>query len=239
MAIVQPNEMNTRLFSLERNLSQMVGLVQNQLQRVILAYERRDVASARQVVTDDERVDEFFVAIDAMVLEILGDAKLNQLELRRVISIMKISGELERVGDLAKNIGKRINVISTDIDTSPNIGVARMGRASLRQLSDILDAYATDNLAAAEAVWAGDDELDNLYNSVFGEVLGVLTADSTLAETCVHLVFIAKNFERVGDHATNIAEAIYFVKTGNAMPEPRPKSDRTASALFTEDGRLH
>lgn len=235
MSLAHRDETDNRLLSLNRDLSQMAGLVQNQLQRVITAFERRDVVSAKQAVEEDKRIDDLYLAIDAAVLEALTLDSLSADQTRRVISIMKVSGELERVGDLAKNIGKRVSVISADATLAPNIGVARMGRGSLRQFSDILTAYATENLAAAQAVWAGDDELDVLYNSVFREIIGVLASDSSLATTCVHLVFIAKNFERVGDHATNIAEAVFFLQTGKAMLDQRPKSDDTANTIINPE----
>jgi len=149
--------------------------------------------------------------------------------LREVMTIMKVTGELERVGDLAKNIAKRTLVVSREAPARPTLGVARMGRASLRQFSDILNAYSTRNLDAAKAVWGGDDELDELYNSVFQEIMLAMMADSETVNACTHLVFIAKNFERVGDHATNIAEAIHFLVTGSPLVESRPKGDETST----------
>ena len=103
-----------------------------------------------------------------------------------------------------------------------------MGRASLRQFSDILNAYEARNIEAGKAVWRSDDELDELYNSVFQEILSAMMEDSGAINACTHLVFIAKNFERVGDHATNIAEALYFLVTGARMTDARPKGDETS-----------
>jgi phosphate transport system protein len=143
---------------------------------------------------------------------------------------MKVAGDLERIGDLAKNVAKRTLVVSREKPVKPYAGVARMGRASLRQMADILNAFSSRNLLAAKAVWGGDDELDELYNSVFAEILAAMMEEPQAVSACTHLVFIAKNFERVGDHATNIAEAIHFLITGSALAASgRPKGDQTAS----------
>lgn len=216
--------------SLENELARMAASVESQLQGAVTAFERRDVVGAERLIEGDARIDDYFSDIEAKVFNLLAAGKLTDGDLRKVLSIMKVNGELERVGDLAKNIAKRTLVVCREQNASPNVGVARMGRASVLQFADILNAYASQNLDAAKAVWRGDDELDELYNSVFREIINKLVSDSNLANVCIHLVFIAKNLERVGDHATNIAEAIHFELTGRPMPDPRPKSDNTAAA---------
>jgi len=214
---------------LEADLSRMAALVESQLQGAITAFERRDVAAAENLIPNDRRVDEFDRDIETSVMALLAAEQLPEDILREVMTIMKVTGELERVGDLAKNIAKRTLVVSREAPARPTLGVARMGRASLRQFSDILNAYSTRNLDAAKAVWGGDDELDELYNSVFQEIMLAMMADSETVNACTHLVFIAKNFERVGDHATNIAEAIHFLVTGSPLVESRPKGDETST----------
>ncbi|NOX82563.1 MAG: phosphate signaling complex protein PhoU [Alphaproteobacteria bacterium] len=214
---------------LEVELSRMAALVESQLQGAITAFERRDVAAAENLIPNDARVNEFDRDIETRVMALLAAELLPAELLREVMTIMKLTGELERVGDLAKNIAKRTLVVSREAPSRPAMGVARMGRASLRQFSDILDAYATRNLDAAKAVWGGDDEVDELYNSVFQEITLAMIADSSKVNACTHLVFIAKNFERVGDHATNIAEAIYFLETGSPFVESPQKSDEAAT----------
>lgn len=209
----------------------MAGLVESQLQGAITAFERRDVATAESLIANDLRIDVYDRDIETAVMSILASHKLQLDDVREVTTIMKLSGELERVGDLAKNVAKRTLVISREAPARPTLGVVRMGRASLRQISDILDAYTTRNLEAAIAVWGGDDELDELYNSVFQEILAAMMDDPMRVNACTHLVFTAKNFERVGDHATNIAEAIHFLETGTPMMEERPKGDETATTV--------
>ncbi len=209
----------------------MAALVESQLQASITAFERRDVAAAEALIPMDRRVDEYDRDIEMRVMALLAAELLPDELLREVMTIMKLTGELERVGDMAKNVAKRTLVVSREAPARAGHGVARMGRASLRQFSDILNAYSTRNLEAAKAVWGGDDEVDELYNSVFQEILLTMMEDSDKVNTCTHLVFIAKNFERVGDHATNIAEAIHFLVTGSPLVESRPKGDETATTI--------
>ncbi len=208
----------------------MAALVETQLAGAISAFERRDVAAATALIAADQRIDEYDRDIEVKVMELLGKGALPQDALRDVMTMMKIAGELERVGDLAKNIAKRTRVVSSEgMPAQPTSGVTRMGRVSLRQMSDILNAYGARNITAARAVWGGDNELDALYNSVFQEIVQSMMEDPQLINVCTHLVFIAKNFERVGDHATNIAEAIHFLVTGTPLVEERPKGDETST----------
>ncbi len=220
-----------QLRQLETELSRMAALVETQLQGAIAAFERRDISAAEQLIEADARIDEYDRDIETQVMSVLASQKLSLEAVREATTIMKLSGELERVGDLAKNVAKRTLVISLEAPTRPILGVVRMGRASLRQFSDILNAYADRNLQAAQAVWRGDDELDELYNSVFQEILVAMMEDPMRVNACTHLVFTAKNFERVGDHATNIAEAIHFLVTGAMMVDPRPKGDETSTTV--------
>lgn len=209
----------------------MAALVEKQLQGAITAFERRDVAAAEELIAADRRIDEMDLDIETKVMTLMADQAFPEEALRELMTLVKMTGELERVGDLAKNVAKRTLVVSREAPARPTLGVARMGRASLRQFSDILNAYAARNIEAAKAVWGGDDELDELYNSVFQEILLAMMEDSSKVNACTHLVFIAKNFERVGDHATNIAEAIHFLVTGTRMPPARPKGDETSTTV--------
>ena len=218
---------------LETELARMAAQVESNLAAAINAFERRDMAAAEHLITADRRIDEFDRDIEIQVMALLEEGPLPQDALREVMTVMKLTGELERVGDLAKNVAKRTLVVSREAPASPTSGVVRMGRASLRQFSDILNAYAARNLNAAKAVWGGDDELDELYNSIFQEILLAMMADSSKVNACTHLVFIAKNFERVGDHATNIAEALHFLMTGAPIVEIRPKGDETSTLTVT------
>lgn len=209
----------------------MAALVEKQLLGAITAFERRDVTAAEELIVADCRIDEMDLDIETKIMALMADQAFPEEALREVMTLIKMTGELERVGDLAKNVAKRTLVVSREAPARPTLGVARMGRASLRQFSDILNAYALRNIEAAKAVWGGDDELDELYNSVFQEILLAMMEDSGKVNACTHLVFIAKNFERVGDHATNIAEAIHFLVTGTRMSAARPKGDETSTTI--------
>jgi phosphate transport system protein len=227
MAIAGPQRPNESLKGLSVDVAQMAALVEHQLAEAIGAFERRDILVAEKLIAADARIDEFHQAIETKVMALLGSGPMPPAQLRETMAYMKVSGDLERVGDLAKNVAKRTLVVSRERPPRPYAGVARMGRASLRQIGDILNALNTRNLRAAQAVWGGDDELDELYNSLFREILLQMMEDPRDVNVCVHLVFMAKDFERVGDHATNIAEAIHFLLTGSVLADERPKGDET------------
>lgn len=231
MATQAPQSSYQARLALETALSRMAGQVESQLAGVVSAFERRDLETAKRIIAADARIDALDHEIEGKVMELLQSGPLPETALREVMTISKLAGELERVGDLAKNIAKRTLVVSLEAPAKPTSGVARMGRASLRQFSDILNAYAARNLTAAMAVWGGDDDLDELYNSVFEEILVAMMHDPATVNACTHLVFTAKNFERVGDHATNIAEALHFLLTGTRIVDPRPKGDETSTTV--------
>ncbi len=228
MAIAGQQRAADGLKSLGVDVAQMAGLVESHLAEAITAFERRDVAIAEKLIVADERIDEFHHAIETKAMALLTAGPFSPAALREIMTYIKVAGELERVGDLAKNVAKRTLVVSRERPPRPYAGVARMGRASLQQIADILNAFTARNLSAARAVWGGDDELDELYNSLFREILISMMDDPADVNACTHLVFIAKNFERVGDHATNIAEAIHFLVTGAALADTRPKGDETS-----------
>lgn len=228
MAIARQNRPSGRFDGLEIDLAQMAGLVESHLAEAITAFERRDISIAEKLIKADLRIDEMHQAIERKVIALLQKGPFDAAALREIMTHMKIAGDLERIGDLAKNVAKRTLVVSREPPPKPFAGVARMGRASLQQIVDILNAFSRRDLAAARAVWGGDDELDELYNSVFREILLAMMEDPSRVNACTHLVFIAKNFERVGDHATNIAEAIHFLVTGSTMSQDRPKGDETS-----------
>lgn len=218
------------LRALEGDFAQIAALVETQLGEAITAFERRDIALAERIIRTDAKVDALNRQIDAHVYDALRGGKLDERQLRQTVSYLKLAGELERVGDLAKNVAKRTLVVSRESPAQMSIaGVVRMGRASLRQLSDILSAFQTANLAAAEAIWGGDSDLDELYNSLYRDLMQAMSGDSSKVIAGAHLLFIAKNFERIGDHATNIAEALHFVETGELFAAARPKGDETAA----------
>jgi phosphate transport system protein len=155
------------------------------------------------------------------------------LDLRQIMVSIRIASDLERIGDLAKNIAKRTHAIPEDHPRRIMTGLARMGRLALGQLKDVLDAYAERDEAKALAVWRNDEEIDALYNSIFRELLTYMMEDPRTIGVCTHLLFGAKNIERIGDHATNIAENIYYLVHGRPLKDERPKKDITSSTPIT------
>lgn len=204
------------LQGLSVDIARMASLVESQLAEAIGVFERRDVLVAERLIKDDEKIDAMHAAVEAKVVALLSEGGHDQAELREIIAYLKVSGDLERVGDLAKNVAKRTLALSRERPPKPYAAVARLGRASLRQISDILTALAARNLPGAQAVWGGDEELDELHNSLFREIAEATREERSDVNACIQLAFIAKNFERVGDHATNIAEALQFLLTGAA-----------------------
>ena len=214
-------------------LSHMAALVEVQLNDAIQAFERRDLINAKRVIEQDERIDAAQGEIEEKVMELLTAHEPAPDQVRESLMMMKVAAELERIGDMAKNVAKRTMVVSQEKFTRPSSGVASMGRAAQRQFSNILTAFTEKNIDAAIAVWGGDDDLDELYNSVFREILLVMMEEPSRINAGTHLVFIAKNFERVGDHATNIAEALHYYLTGEALAIERPKGDETSVTAIT------
>jgi len=230
MATASSGSATALLRALDVDFAQIAALVETQLSEAISALERRDIAAAERVVAADAKIDALNRTIDQKVVVLLKAGPLPDRELRQAVSYLKLAGELERVGDLAKNVAKRTLIVSREGPAQSLIaGVVRMGRASLRQLSDILSAFQAASLSAAAAVWRGDTDLDELYNSLYRDLMQSMTGDSSKVVVGAHLMFIAKNFERIGDHATNIAEAIHFVETGSPFAESRPKGDETSA----------
>ena len=156
-------------------------------------------------------------------------------DLRHIMTVLKIAGDLERIGDLGKNIAKRTHGIATESHPIPLMsGLRHMSEIAMRQLKDVLDAFSSRDGKKALAVWRGDERLDALYNSVFRELLTYMMEDPRNIGFCTHLLFGAKNIERIGDHTTNIAENIHYLVTGTPLLEERPKGDDTSSVAMSQ-----
>ena len=221
-----------QLMSLSTGVVQMGGLCEALLANAINAVVKRDLPMAELTIAEDRKVDQFEAQIEQQAIRLLALRQPLALDLRETLAALKISADLERIGDLAKNVAKRTLVIASDApDQNLAQGLARMGRQALTQLKDVLDAYARRDPDAAIAVWKHDNDIDELYNSLFRELLTYMMEDPRKIGPSTHLLFIAKNFERIGDHATNIAETVYYVATGAKIGEERPKSDLMASVV--------
>lgn len=156
------------------------------------------------------------------------------VDLRETISAIRVSGDVERIGDLAKNIAKRALAIGEEFQPQKIVvGLQHMSDLVLGQLKDVLDAYTQQDTAKAVDVWKRDGAIDALYTSLFRELLTYMMEDPRNITPCTHLLFMAKNLERIGDHATNIAETIHYVVVGQPLKIDRPKSDSASFAVVS------
>lgn len=219
------------LDAIAASIAQMGGLTEAQLAGAIEAVSRRDSELANLAVSQDRRIDVLEREIEARAVRVIALRQPMASDLREAISAIKIGADLERIGDLSKNIAKRALVIQGDFDTPVRLiqGIARMGRLAQGQLKSVLDACSNRDAQLAVEVWKGDEEIDEMYNSVFRELLTYMMEDPRTIGVCTHLLFIAKNIERIGDHATNVAETVYYVATGEVLSDNRPKGDTTST----------
>jgi len=218
-----------QLEALATSVAQMGGLAEAQLADAIDAIAKRDSALAETTIAGDPRIDQLQQQVEDQSLKLLALRQPMAVDLRETLAAIKIASELERIGDLAKNIAKRALVLNREPPIRLTQSLARMGRAALSQLKLVLDAYSDRDAAGAEAVWKNDGEIDEIYNSLFRELLTYMMEDPRTIGLCTHLLFVAKNIERTGDHATNIAETVYLMVTGNHLATDRPKADVTSS----------
>jgi phosphate transport system protein len=220
------------LANLKTMLAQMGGLAEDHLAKAIEALAKRDTKLADYVIGQDEKIDALELQLEERAILTIAKRQPMARDLREIMVAIRIASDLERIGDLAKNIAKRSHAISEALPRKLATGLTRMGRLSLEQLKDVLDAYTTADDAKALEVWRNDGELDALYNSIFRELLTYMMEDPRMIGPCTHLLFGAKNFERIGDHATNIAENIHYLVSGRPMREERPKKDTTSTTPF-------
>jgi phosphate transport system protein len=216
------------LAMLKTMLAQMGGLAEDQLAKAIDAIGRRDTHLADRVIAGDDKVDALERQIEEKAILTIAKRQPMARDLREIMVAIRVSSDLERIGDLAKNTAKRTHAISEAVPRKLITGLTRMGNIAQVQLKDILDAYAQTDAEKAIAVWRADEELDALYNSIFRELLTYMMEDPRMIGLCTHLLFGAKNMERIGDHATNIAENIYYLVHGKPILEERPKKDSTS-----------
>ena len=223
------DELNT----LTAECARMGGLTEAQVGDGIDAVVRRDTSLAETVVARDERLDVLEADIERKAIRLIALRQPMANDLRKTVAAMKIAMNLERCGDLAKNIAKRTLVLTEAEPMSPlTRSIERMGKLVLGRLKDVLDAYTASDLDRALAVWSRDDEVDEHYNSLFRELLTYMMGDPRTITACAHMLFVAKNLERIGDHATNIAEIIHYEITGaETIGSARPKTDALAKEI--------
>ena len=216
-------ELNT----LSAECARMGGLTEAQVADAITAVVKRNQELALNVVGRDDKLDIAEREIERRAIRLIALRQPMADDLRRTVSAMKIANNLERCGDLAKNIAKRtLVIIESDPLTPLTRSIDRMGKLVVQRLTSVLDAFARSDLERALAVWSQDEDVDEHYNSLFRELLTYMMGDPRTITACAHMLFVAKNLERIGDHATNIAEIVHYQITGEDMIAPaRPKTD--------------
>src|SRR5215217_6677954 len=203
------------LQELARMVAEMGGLTEKQIADAVDALAKRDGRLAQSVVVLDATVDALQREIEERAILTIARRQPMAVDLREIVGALRVSNDLERVGDLAKNNSKRVLELAGDFHPQKLIrGVEHMSELALDQLKQILDAYVGRDIAKAHQVWNADQEIDALCVSVFRELLTYMMEDPRNIGFCIHLMFAAKNIERMGDHATNIAETVHYVVTG-------------------------
>jgi phosphate transport system protein len=217
------------LEQLSADVSAMGGQAENLVSEALEAANTRDAERAAKVVVLDAEVDERERAIEKQIIRLLALRQPIAQDLRVCIAALKIVNDLERVGDLAKSIARRVPTLIESEPTAFSAAVDGMGKLVLAHLNEVLDAYATGDADKAVAVWERDDDVDEHYNALFRDLVGAMAADPAMIEAGAHLLFIAKNLERIGDHATNIAEVVHYLVTGADIAASRPRGSRPTS----------
>lgn len=217
---------------LNEALLQMGGLAEANLSAAIEAVATRDVELANRIRGEDAKIDDLEFQVDQMAVRLLALRQPMAKDLRNVIAALKISAALERIGDYAANVAKRSIALAESRAVRPAGHIPRMGRLVQHMIKDVLDAYTQGDAEKAKAVWLRDQDVDDLYNSLFRELLTYMMEDPRNITPCTHLLFIAKNIERMGDHCTNIAEIIYFMVIGKPLTDERPKGEDPAFTVI-------
>jgi len=219
------------LQDLARLVAEMGGLAETQIGESVDALNSHDLALAQRVIALDDKIDMLQREIEEKAILTIARRQPMAVDLRDIVGALRVANDLERIGDLAKNIAKRVGALDDDIELTKVLrGVEHMADLVLSQIKDVLDAYTRRDVEKALAVWRGDEEVDAVNNSLFRELLTYMMEDPRNISLCIHLLFCAKNIERMGDHATNIAETVYYIVEGRPLADERPKGDTTASA---------
>jgi phosphate transport system protein len=211
-------------------VARMGGLTEAQIGEALDCVLRRDVKLAERVRERDAQLDAMEIDIERKAVRLIALRQPMANDLRHAVAAMKIASNLERCGDLAKNIAKRSLVLAGSEAATPlSRSIDRLGRLVAARLKDVLDAYTASDVERAIAVWQRDEEIDSHYDSLFRELLTYMMGDPKMITPGAHLLFIAKNLERIGDHATNIAEIIHYELTGEDLGTERPKMEGPGS----------
>jgi phosphate transport system protein len=221
------------LHEIARNVAELGGLAEKEVADSLVALATRDTDLAQRVVAGDNLIDDLQREIEEKAVLTIARRQPMAVDLREIVGALRVSNDLERIGDLAKNIGRRVIALDGDFPPPKLVrGVQHMADMVLRQLKHVLDAYAARDLDRALDVWKGDEDIDAICTSLFRELLTYMMEDPRNITFCIHLMFCAKNIERMGDHATNIAETVHYMIQGRPIADKRPKRDMTGFATM-------
>lgn len=217
-------------------LARMGGLAERQVADATRALVRRDTDLATEVVGRDTQIDALEREVEAFCIRLLALRQPVAQDLRVIVAAMKASNDLERIGDYARNAAKRAIVLASLPALGSLNGFERMAHLVQENLKAAMDAFVNSDAAAARRVWEADEPVDAIYNGIFRELLTFMMEDPRNITAATHMLFIAKNLERIGDHTTNIAERIFYAVRGDSLPDERPKADESAYAVVRPAG---
>ena len=212
-------------------IAAMGGLVEQALGDAMTALLQHDPEIAGRVVENDPKIDSQERLVEQFAVQLLALRQPVANDLRQVVAALKVITDLERIGDYAANIAKRSLVINRVAQSFALSGLAQMAALVQQNLKTTIDVVGEADPQKAIAVWRADQMVDDLYNTIFRELITYMMEDARSISACTHLLFIAKNLERIGDHATNIAEITYYAITGQNLPDFRPKGDMTSAYI--------
>ncbi len=219
------------LMRLRSLITEMGGLVESEVALACQAILERDDEAAARAVETEPKVDALEQQVQQFVIRLLALRQPFAQDLRLIVACLRMTGDLERIGDYAANVAKRALVLGQFTLPFTLTGLANMGRLAQQNLKAVIDAVGDNDAEAALEVWRSDEEIDAIYNALFRELITYMMEDPRNITPCTHLLFIAKNLERIGDHATNIAETLYYSVTGEPLSGTRPKGDTSAYAV--------
>lgn len=226
---------DTDLQQLASKIAEMGRLDDEQIASAAEALIKRDIALAQHVISADDRIDALQRDIEEKAITTIARRQPMAVDLREIVGALRISNDLERVGDLAENIAKRVMLLTDEFRIKEvMLQLQRMGHLARDQLTRVLQSYERRDIADALDVWRKDLEIDALNTSLFRELLTYMMEDPRNITFCTHMLFCAKNIERIGDHATNIAETVYYIVEGRSIPAERPKADVTSREVLPQ-----
>ena len=223
-----PATISDEIAQLRALISRMGGLCEAQITAAVDLLSTRNIEAAEGVIANDRRIDALELEVETLAVRIIAERAPAAGDLREIVASLKISGVLERIGDYAKNIAKRASALARTQPIGPAVIVPEMARAVAEMIRDGLDAFADRDPDLALSVSARDQVVDDFYNSIFRSLLTFMMENPHYITPSTHLLFVAKNLERMGDHATSVAEMVHYAVTGTHVTE-RPKTDNTST----------